>query len=153
MVVPVLWMTIIMLLNTVKTRENIMLRKQQNISERGNSFSCVSFASAPQWMTAVSPMCRVLPVRHNTRSRLLLEFMKSCASDPPSIPTLSMAGGRRGIYCERRSTSLSASARTVADSMASRSEVLRVWRASISPGRMWLLISRRSSRRSISAVI
>ena len=85
MAVPELWMTITTLRKIVTTRENILLRKQCRISERGNGFSWASFASAPRWITAASSMCSVLPVKDDTRSWLLLEFMKSGAGPLPRL--------------------------------------------------------------------
>jgi hypothetical protein len=87
-------MSITRLRKAVTTRENVLLRKHHIISERGNSLSCVSFASAPRWITAASYMWSVLSVKHDTRRRLLLEFMKSGAGAPPSIANLSMASER-----------------------------------------------------------
>jgi hypothetical protein len=40
-------------------------------------------------------MCSVLSVKHDTKSRLLLEVMKSGAGAPPSIAILAMAGETR----------------------------------------------------------
>jgi hypothetical protein len=40
-------------------------------------------------------MFSVLPVKHNTKSLLLLELMKSGAGATPSIASLSMAGEMR----------------------------------------------------------
>jgi len=88
-------MAVSVLRKSVTTRENVLLRKHYIISERGNSLNSVSFASAPRWISAASSLCIVLPVKHNTRSLLLLELMKSGAGAPPLIASLSMAGEMR----------------------------------------------------------
>ena len=95
MAVPGLWMTITTLRKSVTTRKNILLRKHHIISARWNSFPYVSFASAPRWITAASSLCSVLPVKNETKSRLLLEFIKSGAGAPPSIAILTMADETR----------------------------------------------------------
>jgi hypothetical protein len=88
-------MTVSVLRKSVTTRENVLLRKHYIISERGNSFSWFSFISAPHWISAASSMCSVLLVKHNTKSLLLLEFMKTGAGAPPLIASFSMAGEMR----------------------------------------------------------
>ena len=75
MAVPMLRMTVTTLrINvtrlrmTVTTSKNVMLLEQHMISELCNGIFCVSFALAPWWISAESPICSDFPVKHDTKS-------------------------------------------------------------------------------------